>query len=160
MSKLADLLVNVVAKSHLCPRQLRIGLYRMMGMKLGHADIWPGVSFAGTHCSIGDWSWVNQGTHFDCEQAAIVIGKNVGIAMGVTLVTSSHVIGAPERRAGTMQHQPITVEDGVWIGACATILPGCTIGHGCVIAAGAVVTHSCDPNGLYGGVPAKRIKDL
>jgi len=160
MKKNVDLLLNIVAKSHFCPKQWRRAIYRLAGMRIGQADIWPGVGFAGTRCSIGDGSWINHETTFDCEQADITIGKSVGVAMGVTFVTSSHIMGPPERRAGIMQHQPITVEDGVWIGACAVILPGCTIGHGCVIAAGAVVTKSCEPNGLYGGVPAKRIKDL
>jgi maltose O-acetyltransferase len=129
-------------------------------MKIGEADVWPGVVFSGTRCAIGDGSWVNQGTVIDCRDAAVVIGRNVGVAMGVTFVTTSHQMGPPERRAGALQSQPIQVEDGVWIGAAAVILPGCTIGQGSVIAAGAVVTTSCAPQGLYGGVPAKRIRDL
>ena len=50
--------------------------------------------------------------------------------------------------------------DGCWICAGCTILPGVTIGEGCVIAAGSVVNKDCAPDGLYAGVPAKRIKDL
>lgn len=55
---------------------------------------------------------------------------------------------------------PIRIEDGCWIGANVTILPGVTIKAGTVIAAGAVVIHDCDENALYGGVPAKKIRDL
>ena len=47
-----------------------------------------------------------------------------------------------------------------WICAGAAILPGVQIASGCVIAAGAVVTHSTAPNGLYAGIPAIRKKDL
>jgi maltose O-acetyltransferase len=160
MDKISDLLLNVVTRSSLCPRQLRRAIYRLLGMKIGVADIWPGVTFSGRCFSLGDGSWINRGTYVDCRNADVVIGKNVGVAMGVTFVTSSHQMGTPERRAGTMQSQPITVEDGVWICACAVILPGCTIGRGSVIAAGAVVTQSCAPNGLYAGVPAKRVRDV
>jgi hypothetical protein len=39
-------------------------------------------------------------------------------------------------------------------------LPGVVIGPGCVIAAGAVVVSDCKPNGLYAGVPARRLRDL
>ena len=39
-------------------------------------------------------------------------------------------------------------------------MPGVTVGSGCIIAAGAVLTADCSPDGIYAGVPAKRIKDL
>jgi maltose O-acetyltransferase len=55
---------------------------------------------------------------------------------------------------------PVTIEDGCWIGANATVLPGVRIAGGTVIAAGAVVTRDCEPNSLYAGVPATRIKAL
>ena len=160
MNTMTDLLLNVVAKSHLCPRCLRLAIYRMCGLEIGEAYIWPGVEIHGTRCVIGDGSWINCGVHFDCSEAEVAIGKNVGVAMGVMFVTSSHEIGNSERRAGVMHYQPVTVEDGVWIGARAVILPGCTVGHGCVIAAGAVVAQSCEANGLYAGVPARRVRDL
>ena len=160
MKTTTDLLLNVVAKSHLCPGRLRLAIYRMCGLEIGAAYIWPGVEIHGTRCSIGDGSWINCGVHFDCSEAEVVIGRNVGVAMGVMFVTSSHEIGTSERRAGIMQHRPIAVEDGVWIGARAVILPGCTVGRGCVVAAGAVVARPCEANGLYAGVPARRIRDL
>ena len=54
--------------------------------------------------------------------------------------------------------QPVVIEDDVWVGANVTILKGVTIGHGSVVAAGAVVTKSCPPYSIIGGVPAKLIK--
>ncbi|MFJ6374559.1 DapH/DapD/GlmU-related protein [Pseudarthrobacter oxydans] len=80
--------------------------------------------------------------------------------MRVTFVTSSHRIGSRERRAGAATSAPITVGDGVWIGAAAVVLPGVTIGEGVIVAAGAVVTSDCAPNGVYAGVPARRVKEL
>lgn len=160
MKKLNDVLLNVVAKSHLCPSFLRLAIYRMVGMKIGFANIWPGVGFRGTRCSIGDGSWINHGVYFDCENGDIVIGTNVGVGMGAMFVTSTHQMGPPERRGGPIQYLPVRVEDGAWIGARAVILAGCTIGRGSVIAAMSVVTKSCEPNGLYAGVPARRVRDL
>ena len=52
----------------------------------------------------------------------------------------------------------MTVEDDVWAGANITILKGVTIGRGSVIAAGAIVTKSCPPYSIIGGVPAKVLK--
>ena len=49
------------------------------------------------------------------------------------------------------------IEDHVWIGTRATILPGVTLGRGCVVAAGAVVTRDVPPLAIVGGVPAKVI---
>lgn len=92
--------------------------------------------------------------------ADITIGNNVGIGFRVTFINSSHQVGSGGHRAGKGFARSIVVEDGCWIGANAIILPGVTIGKGCVIGAGALVTKDCDPNGLYIGVPARRIKTL
>jgi len=52
---------------------------------------------------------------------------------------------------------PVTIEDYVWIGHRAIIMPGVTIGRGAVVAAGAVVTKSVPPMSIVAGVPAKII---
>jgi maltose O-acetyltransferase len=49
------------------------------------------------------------------------------------------------------------IEDYVWIGTRATILPGVRIGQGAVVAAGAVVTNDVMAFSVVGGVPAKII---
>ena len=53
----------------------------------------------------------------------------------------------------------ITINDHVWIGAGAIILQGVEIGEHSIIAAGAVVTKSVPAREIWGGVPAKKIKD-
>lgn len=52
----------------------------------------------------------------------------------------------------------VVINEYVWIGARATILPGVNIGEGAVIAAGAVVTKDVPAYALVGGNPAKVIK--
>jgi acetyltransferase-like isoleucine patch superfamily enzyme len=54
----------------------------------------------------------------------------------------------------------VTIEDDVWIGANAVILPGVTIGRHAVVAAGAVVTTDVLENTVVGGVPARIIKKI
>jgi acetyltransferase-like isoleucine patch superfamily enzyme len=54
----------------------------------------------------------------------------------------------------------VRIGKNVWIGANATICPGVSIGDGAVIAAGAVVTGDVPKNTVYGGVPAKFIKEI
>jgi acetyltransferase-like isoleucine patch superfamily enzyme len=52
------------------------------------------------------------------------------------------------------------VEDEVWICAGVIILSGVTVGRGAVIAAGSVVASDVKPLCLYGGSPAKLIREL
>ena len=59
-----------------------------------------------------------------------------------------------------IKFKPVHIGDGSWIGANCTILPGITIGKGCVVAAGAVVVKDCEDNCMYGGNPAKLIRQL
>jgi galactoside O-acetyltransferase len=53
----------------------------------------------------------------------------------------------------------IIIEDGVWIGSNAVVLPNTRIGKASIIAAGAVVTKDVEPYSIVAGVPAKKIKD-
>lgn len=55
---------------------------------------------------------------------------------------------------------PICIKENVWIASKATILKGVSIGRGSVVAASAVVTKNIEPGELWGGVPAKFIKNL
>ena len=47
----------------------------------------------------------------------------------------------------------------MWIGTAAIIMSGVTIGKGSIVAAGSVVTKDIPPCEIWGGVPAKRIRD-
>lgn len=53
---------------------------------------------------------------------------------------------------------PITVEDGVWIGAGAIITAGVTIGKNAVVGAGSVVTKDVPPFSVVVGNPARLVK--
>ena len=92
--------------------------------------------------------------------AIISIGENVWLGPRVSVCTVSHMIGNEGKRASTSIHDSVMIENGCWIGMNATILPGVTIARGCVIGASALVNKDTEPNGLYVGVPARRIKDL
>ena len=87
-------------------------------------------------------------------------GSNVNIGPFTKLISDSHELGGPSRRAGKFFADPIVVGDGAWIGASVTVLGGVTIGAGAVVAAGAVVTRDVPANALVAGVPAKVIKHL
>lgn len=111
--------------------------------------------------TLGPKTFLSYGCHIE-NREPVHIGAGCAIANQVSILTSTHEIGPQDGRAGAYSGQPVTIEDGCWIGARATILPGVTIGKGCVIGAGAVVTRDCPPNDVYVGVPARsarRIRD-
>lgn len=92
---------------------------------------------------IGKGSTINSGVHIYtgiCNDSKVVIGERVGIGLDSRIITNSHIIDIPEQRWGTNISESVVIEDGVWIGANVTVLPGVTISRGGVIAAGAVVT--------------------
>ena len=52
----------------------------------------------------------------------------------------------------------IVIEDNVWLGAGAIVLPGVRIGQNAVIGSGAVVTRDVPESDIVAGVPAKSIR--
>lgn len=134
-------------------------LMRAAGLRCGRSRIAAGCFFSGD-VRIGASTYINRECIFD-GSAPIEIGERCAFGMRVMVITNSHTIGPPMRRASTERESAkVTIGDGTWVGAGAVIMPGVTIGPGCVIAAGAVVTADCPPNGLYAGVPATRKREL
>lgn len=90
----------------------------------------------------------------------VTIGSHVNLAQGITVTALNHNFSDTTRRIDEqgISTNPVTIEDDVWIGANAVILPGVTIGQHAVVAAGAVVTADVPANTVVGGVPARIIK--
>ena len=154
-----DLVLNLIPASALVPPFLRCLMYRAAGMDLHTFKIYPRCFFGGNRVSIGRGTFVSYNCFFDLS-APLVIGDRCAIGNNVQFITSTHIIGGAECRAGERQALPIHVGNGCWIGAGAIILAGVSIGEGCVIAAGALVNRTCEANSLYAGVPARLIKHL
>ena len=92
----------------------------------------------------------------------VEIGNNVNLAQGITVTALNHNFSDINKRIDEqgVSTNPVTIEDDVWVGANAVILPGVTIGEHCVVAAGAIVTKDVPPHSLVAGVPAKVIKKI
>jgi acetyltransferase-like isoleucine patch superfamily enzyme len=131
----------------------------MAGLDIESDWVQSGCYFHSTNVHIGARSFVNQGCHFENVER-IEIGPNCALGCFVALLTSTHELGGHSRRQDSWSIKPVAVGAGCWIGVRATILPGVSIGDGCVIAAGATVATDCEPDGVYAGVPARRIRDL
>lgn len=108
----------------------------------------------GHHSSIGAASYIG------CS-GKIEIGNNVMIGPHCTMIAENHnyTDNSMDMIKQGVTNLGIQVKDNVWIGANVTILDGVVIETGCILAAGAVVTKSTEPNGIYAGIPAKKVKD-
>ncbi|HMR87789.1 MAG TPA: CatB-related O-acetyltransferase [Saprospiraceae bacterium] len=124
----------------------------------------PFDQFSYKTISVGDDVFIGSGANFAASETFISIGSKVMFGPNVTIMGGNHntsVIGAymydvkvklPEN------DQPVIIEDDVWVGTGVIILKGVTIGKGSIIAAGSVVTKSCKPYSILGGIPAKLLK--
>lgn len=153
-------LAHVAARSDLVPNRHRPALLGRLGLRgadraLFSADV---QILDPTALTVGEGAFLNREVYID--NGPVTLGRNVYMGPRSMIITAKHSLGGPELRAGEGGPEPVVVGDGTWIGAGAIILPGLTIGAGCIIAAGAVVTKDCEANGLYAGVPARRIRDL
>jgi acetyltransferase-like isoleucine patch superfamily enzyme len=102
---------------------------------------------------LGAHSRINRDCCLDVR-GQLQIGDNVSVSPEVAILTASHRVDHPEFR---VEIRPVVIEDHVWIGTRAMILPGVTLGHGCVVAAGAVVTRDAPPLTILAGVPARPV---
>ena len=156
---LQEVIRNTLAASHLTPAGVRVKILGRLGLSIGQGTaVASGVTFKGSDVATGTGCFINHGVYVD--RGALRLGDSVFVGPRVLFATRNHKIGGPAKRAGDNIDEPISIGDGAWIGANATILGGVTIAAGSVIAAGAVVTKDTEPNGIYAGVPAVRVKDL
>lgn len=153
------ILLNSIAASNLCPMSMRRLIYSLYGHHINKVYAECFVGYGKGHLSVGKNSYCNYRCFFDLGND-ITIGRNCSIAFNVSFINSTHEIGSSSHRAGGGRNGKIEVKDGCWIGAGSTIMPGVIIESGCVIASNSLVLKSTQPNGLYAGIPAKRIKDL
>ena len=108
----------------------------------------------------------------------LLIGKFCALASGTTFIMgpANHRISSvttypfqvfgglwSERTPPHMAQLPFkgdtVVGNDVWIGRESVILPGVHIGDGAIIAAYSVVTSDVPPYTVFGGNPARKIKD-
>lgn len=112
------------------------------------------------------------------DGAVLTIGRACSINYGVSLgATGSITLGDrvrlgpyvmvvdtdfhdPLQRHVRPPPRPVVLEDDVWVGAKACIMPGVKIGRGSIVGTGAVVTRDVPPFTVVGGVPAKVIRTL
>jgi maltose O-acetyltransferase len=138
---------------------LRATLCRFIIKKCGKNIIVERGSYFGYDVEIGDGSSIGINARLD-GAARIVIGNNVMMAPDVVIVTANHKhddITVPMQGQG-FEAAPVIIEDDVWIGMRAIILPGVRIGRSSIIGAGAVVAKNVPPFSIVVGNPGRVVK--
>lgn len=116
------------------------------------------VAYGGT-TRLGNGVYANFGLTL-VDDVEISIGDRVMFAPNVTISTTGHPVHPDLRTDGTQFSAPVVVENDVWVGTGAVILPGVTVGRGSVVAAGAVVAGNVPPMTVVGGVPARVLREI
>lgn len=134
---------------------LRRLFYRLGGIRIGKGSaIHMGAKFYNPwNIKIGEDSIVGEGAVLDGRDK-LTIGNHVDIASEVMIYNAQHDVRDPSFCAICA---PVVIEDYVFIGPRAIILPGVTIKKGAVVGAGAVVTKDVEEGSIVGGTPAKQI---
>lgn len=125
--------------------------------KVGFCWIQPRVTFVHTdRLSIGSHFGVNTGCYINAI-GGIEIGNHVLLGSNITISSGVHPISGayPPIYSRPTIPKKITIEDDVWIGAGAVILPGITLKKGTVVGANAVVTKDTQEYSIVVGVPAQ-----
>lgn len=118
-----------------------------------------GASFGkGNRIRIGDRSGLGINARLD---GPVSIGSDVMMGPDVMIYAIGHDFsdtGTPMIQQGMTAPREVVIEDDVWIGARAILLPGVRVGQGSVVAAAAVVTKSVPPFSVVAGNPARVVK--
>ncbi len=134
----------------------KVGLLRLFGAKIGKGVvIKPSVNIKYPwRLELGDFVWLGEGAWLD-SLSTIKVGSNVCISQGTYFCTGNHDWTDPHFG---LVVRPIVVEDGVWVGARATILPGVTLRSHSVIAAGSVVAEDSEPYTIHSSWQLRKTK--
>lgn len=136
---------------------IKTRLLRLFGAKIGSGVVLkPSINVKYPwNLTIGNNTWIGEHAWLD-SLAPIYIGANACISQGAYFCTGNHDWSDP---AFGLVVKPIIIEDGAWVGARATVLPGVTIKSHSIVAAGTVIAKDTEPYMIYSGNPALPVKE-
>ena len=138
------------------PSRIKSMLIRLFGGHVGKNVVFkPRIRIKTPwNLTIGDYSWI--GEHVWIENLAqVTIGSHCCISQGAMLLCGNHDYKKPNF---DLLIQPISLEDGVWVGAMARVAPGVCAHTGSVLTFASVATSDLEAWGIYQGNPAQRMR--
>ena len=133
-------------------------MYRhVFGVHIGQGSIihWQTRFFDPRGARIGEYCNIGNNAFLDGRRG-LTIGNRVATGAEIMIYTLQHDIDSP---TFDVTGGPVIIEDYVYIGPRAIILPNVRVGYGAVIAAGAVVTKDVPAYAVVGGAPARFIRE-
>lgn len=148
------------------PRYITIGDNSSLGNRVV-LSCFESVKSVGHHPEIiiGNNVSIGEDCHITCANK-LVIGNGVLTGKKVLITDNSHgdthlnILDTPPIKREITSKGPVIIEDNVWIGEKASIMPNVHIGKGAIIGANAVVTKNVPAYSVVGGNPARIIKKL
>jgi len=127
-------------------------LLRIFGARIGEGVvIKPGIKIKWPwKLVVGDWAWIGEGVWID-NLDVVEIGPHSCVSQGAYLCTGNHDWSD---EIFALRTAPIRIGEQCWVGARATVGPGCEFGEGCVLTMGSTGGGKLAAWSIYSGVPA------
>lgn len=132
-------------------------ILRVFGAKIGEGVMikprinikYPWLLSVGNHVWIGEQVWID-------NLVNVVIGDNACLSQGAMLLTGNHDYSSS---TFDLKTAPITIEEGVWIGAKAVVCPGVKCHSHAVLTVGSVAVKDLEAYNIYQGNPAQWVRE-
>ena len=137
--------------------KIKISILRLFGAKVGRGVlIKPNVLIKYPwNLTLGNYIWIGEKVWID-NLAYVTIADHVCLSQEAYLLTGNHNYKLP---SFDLIVKPITLEEGVWIGARSVVCPGVICGSHSVLSVGSVTSKNLDNYSIYQGNPAVKIKE-
>ena len=144
----------------------KVSLYGVENISIGNHVRIDDFCILSGNISIGNYVHVNPFTGIYAGKAGVTLDDFANLASRITIYAisddySGEYMTSPllSEEVTNIKQAPVHVCKHVIVGTGSAILPGVTIGEGCAVGAMSLVKKSCEPWGIYAGIPCKRIKE-
>ncbi len=137
--------------------RFKVFLLRLFGAEIGKGVvIKPSVNIKYPwKLKVGDYVWIGERVWID-NLDRIEIGSNSCLSQGAFLLCGNHNY---KKTGFDLMTAPVTLAEGVWIGAHAIVCPGVVCNSHAVLAAGSVASKNLEAYCIYQGNPAQKVKE-
>lgn len=121
------------------------------------------IKVTGNDCTVmigRNTTWESGAILCSREKVHLVIGEDCMLSNSIMIRTDDgHGIFNRSTRELLNDFQPVVIENHVWIGNGARVNKGTRIGTGTVLGGLSVAAKTLEPNCVYAGVPARKLRE-